>query len=211
MTIDRCRAAREWLSASRDGEVGHHPHQDRHLSDCAACGEWVATFDELNRTVRLRSPRPTKPARTAIVAATRTRHVPERDRLATLVLATAAFGMVIAFGLATAGVFGHSHLGTPEGRDSEALMISLAGGYALAAWRPARLAAGLLPVALLAGLVTTLTSIAALAAGTTTLASELTHAPLLLGAVGTLLAARPVIADALAASRPLDPPELIGA
>jgi hypothetical protein len=67
-------------------------------------------------------------------------------------------------------------------------MLSLAGGYALAAWRPARLAPGLLPVALLAALVTTATSLVALNNGDTTLVSELPHLPILLGGLGTTLA-----------------------
>ncbi|MFP5579319.1 MAG: hypothetical protein ACLGIZ_13940 [Acidimicrobiia bacterium] len=211
MTTDSCTAARTWLSDTRDGHTPHDDCYDDHLVTCADCQAWVAAFDRINRTVRLRSPRPTEAARSRILAATGGGQVPERDRVATAVLAVAAVGMVVAFGLATAGIFGHSHLGTPEGRDSEALMLSLAGGYALAAWRPARLAAGLLPVALLAGLVTTLTSVAAFAAGTTSLGSELSHLPLLLGALGTLRAARPFFTDALRAPRPLDPPELVGA
>ena len=44
-------------------------------------------------------------------------------------------------------LFGHSHLGSADGRQAEALLIALIGGFALAAWRPARLAAGLMPVA----------------------------------------------------------------
>lgn len=211
MTTDPCTSARAWLSETRDGHVAHDPDHDAHLATCTDCQDWVHAFDRINRTVRLRSPRPTNDARTRILAATRTRHVPERDRVATGMLALAAVGMIVAFGLATAGIFGHSHLGTPEGRDSEALMISLAGGYALAAWRPARLAAGLLPVALLAGLVTALTSIAALSAGTTSLASELSHLPLLVGALGALRAARPFFTDAIRTQPSLDPPELIGA
>lgn len=119
--------------------------------------------------------------------------------------------MVVAFALATAGVFGHSHLGTPEGSDSKALMISLAGGHAFAAWCPSRLAVGLLPVALLAGVVTVVTSLLALGAGTTTLVSEITHLPLLFGAVGTVRAARPALANALRAPREADETELADA
>jgi predicted anti-sigma-YlaC factor YlaD len=211
MTADSCTAARTWLSDTRDGHEPCDEGHDDHLATCADCQGWVSAFDRINRTVRLRSPRPTSAARTRILTATRNRHVPERDRVSTVVLAVAAVGMVAAFGLAAAGIFGHSHLGTPEGRDSEALMLSLAGGYALAAWRPARLAPGLLPVALLAGLVTTFTSIAALTAGTTTLVSELSHVPLLLGTLGALRAARPFFTDAVRAPRPIDPPELVGA
>ncbi|MFP5579331.1 MAG: hypothetical protein ACLGIZ_14000 [Acidimicrobiia bacterium] len=101
-------------------------------------------------------------------------------------------GMATAFVLTTVGVLGHSHLGTPEGRDSAALIISLTVGYALAAWRPARLAAGLLPVALLAGLVTAITSVAALADGTARVAIEFVHVPQLVGAVGVLLSVVPI-------------------
>lgn len=211
MTSPTCATARAWLSDARDGEASDDPSLDQHLATCPDCTSWAATFDRLNRTVRLRSPNPSPAARIRILAAARTNGHPARDRIASLTLALAAAGMVVAFALATAGIFGHSHLGTPEGRDSEALMVSLAGGYALAAWRPTRIAFGLLPVALLAGLVTIVTSTIALGTGATTVASEITHLPLLLGAVGTLRAARPAIAEALRASRAADPPELVHA
>jgi hypothetical protein len=208
MTATECTAARIWFSDTRDGEAPQDGHLEQHIATCPACTRWTAAFDQVNRTVRLRSPQPSAAARARILTAARTAPVPGRDRLTTAILATAAIGMVVAFALATAGVFGHSHLGTAEGRDSEALMISLAGGYALAAWRPSRLAVGLLPVALLAGLVTVVTSIIALGAGTTTLVSEITHLPLLLGAIGTVRAARPAIADALRAPHATDETEL---
>jgi predicted anti-sigma-YlaC factor YlaD len=208
MTAPECTAARTWFSGARDGEAPQDEHLDHHLATCPNCTRWATAFDQINRNVRLRSPRPTLAARNQILAAARTNPLPARDRLTTAILAVAAVGMVVAFGLAIAGVFGHSHLGTAEGRDSEALMISLAGGYALAAWRPTRLAVGLLPVALLAGLVTVVTSIIALSAGTTTLVSEITHLPLLLGAFGTVRAARPAIAGVLRAPSEADETEL---
>jgi hypothetical protein len=205
MTAPDCNTARAWFSEARDGEAAQDEHLDQHIAGCPDCARWAAAFDQLNRTVRLRSPRPSTEARARILTTARTTSLLERDRVASLILAVAALGMVVAFALATAGIFGHSHLGTPEGRDSEALMISLAGGYALAAWRPARLALGLLPVALLAALVTIVTSAVALWAGDTTLVSELTHVPLLLGAAGTMRAARPTLADALRPPRSTEP------
>lgn len=211
MTAPECIAARTWLSDARDGESAHDARLDAHVAACSECSGWAAAFDQLNRTVRLRSPLPSPAARARVLTAARSTPVSTRDRVATALLAAAAVGMVAAFVLATAGVFGHSHLGTPEGRDSEALMISLAGGFAIAAWRPSRFAVGLLPVAVLAGLVTLVTSAVAVVAGATTLASEIAHLPVLLGAIGTVRAARPSISAALGAAPEPDRAELVHA
>jgi predicted anti-sigma-YlaC factor YlaD len=186
-----CHRARRWLSAARDGEAADDPPAQEHLSSCAPCAAWSATFDRVTRVTRLRAPRPSNDLRhhveRVLGAAT-----PEPPSLlgARLALFVAAIGSAAALVLAATGVFGHSHLASPEGRDAEAFMVTLTGGYALTAWRPARLAAGFLPVAVLAAVVTATMSAIAFTAGDTTLTSELSHLPILIGAAGATAAVR---------------------
>lgn len=191
MTGLDCTTAREWLSAARDGEAGAFIEAEEHLESCTACVRWSAAFDRVTRVARLRSPRPSNELRLgverAVAGATSS---PGSLVGAQLTLAVAAVGTAAALLLAVSGVHGHSHLGSPDGRDADAFMFSLAGGSALTAWRPARLAAGFLPVAVLAALVTGVMSAIALAAGETTLGAELPHVPILLSAVGATWAYR---------------------
>jgi hypothetical protein len=105
-----------------------------------------------------------------------------------LLIAAAVTG-VVAFVLSAAGLLGHSHLGSADGRQAEALSLSLIAGYALAAWRPERLAAGLLPVAAFAAAITLALSIAEVSSGAISIVDEIAHLPLALGAVGAAVAA----------------------
>lgn len=189
-TAPACEHARAWLSATRDGEPDDDPGSALHLDRCRDCQAWADTFDRLTRVSRLRAPAPTPQLRAAVADLGLEARSDPRLRLARVLLAVAAAASALTIALAMAGVAGHFHLGSPEGRDAEALMLSLTGGFALTAWRPARLAAGLLPVAVLAAVVTGATSFGAATNGDTALLDELSHVPIFLGAIGTALAHR---------------------
>lgn len=186
------------LASTMAGPLAISTGNDTNMPTAAAAAPSSAAKTTTGPRLRPKAPRPDPAIPAAIGSIAHRAHIPQRDRVATVALVAASIGMVLALALSMAGIFGHSHLGTPEGRDSEALMISLAGGYALAAWRPARIAMGLFPVALLAALVTTSTSVIGVITGTADLAAEAAHLPLILGAIGTGLAARPTVSAAVA-------------
>jgi predicted anti-sigma-YlaC factor YlaD len=191
MSTDACTRGREWLSAHRDGEAGPDASARDHLDHCTDCAAWIQTFDHLTRQARLRFPMaPTSvTAEVARIAATPPTPA-DHATLGRVLLGVAAAAGAVMLILGAAGIFGHSHLGSADGRQAEALTISLLGGFALAAWRPARLAAGLLPVAVLAAAITLALSIIKVTSAAAPLADELSHLPLLIGAVGASLAAR---------------------
>jgi predicted anti-sigma-YlaC factor YlaD len=192
MTADThsCTDARDWLAAHRDNEAGPDDDASTHLEACHDCQTWVATFDQVSRQVRLRAPTPTA-ALTASIARIATEHPPEPSAIRgrRLLIAAAVTGIAV-LALSAAGLLGHTHLGSTEGRQAEALSLSLIGGYALAAWRPARLAAGLLPVAAFAAAITVALSILEVSSGAVPIADELAHLPLVLGAAGAAIATR---------------------
>jgi predicted anti-sigma-YlaC factor YlaD len=189
-----CHQARRWLSATRDGEAAEDPQAQQHLSSCAGCESWSATFDRLTRVTRLRAPLPSNDLRRNLERVLGATPVSTGPLLgARVALWLAAIGSAGALVLAAFGVFGHTHLGSPEGRDAEAFLLTLTVGYALTAWRPARLAPGFLPVAVLAAVVTATMSAVALASGETSLAGEVTHLPILIGAGGAAAAFRATV------------------
>lgn len=185
-----CTAARELLAAHRDGEASLDDATWLHLDQCVDCQPWAETFDQLTRHVRLRAPM--APASvTAAVARIASRTPPPSDaRLGQALLVAAAVGGMIVLALGAAGLFGHYHLGSSDGRQAEALLVSLFGGFALAAWRPDRLAAGMLPVAILAASITLALSVIEVVSGAVPLLDELAHIPLVLGAAGAVVATR---------------------
>ncbi len=185
-----CVYAREWLSAFRDAEVADDPTAEAHLEACGACSAWTADFDQLTRVLRLRAPQ-APPSINALVnnlpfdpSASPTM----RAGQVLLVVAAATGFLSVVVGLA--GIAGHAHLGSTDGRQAEAMTLALIGGYALAAWRPVRMAYGLLPVAMLAAVITVTLSAMQLTAGSARLLDEIWHLPLLLGAGGVALAAK---------------------
>lgn len=199
---DPCTHAREWLSAQRDSEAGPDPDARAHLEWCAPCQQWAETFDHLTRQTRLRAPM-APAAVSAEVTRIATAPLPDRHvNTGRVLLGLAAISGAVMLLLGAAGIFGHSHLGSADGRQTEALTISLLGGFALAAWRPARLAAGLLPVAMLAAAITLALSFVEIASNAVPIADELSHLPLLIGAAGAALATRASQPTAEPAHRP---------
>lgn len=187
---DVCTEAREWLSAYRDGEEGPDADARDHLDRCEDCIEWVTTFDHLTRQVRLRAPLAPAPVTAAVDRIAGTAPPARPAALGPALLAIAAVSGLLVLALGAIGVFGHAHLGSTDGRQAEALALSLYGGFLLAAWRPDRLAAGLLPVAALAAAINIALSVIEVATHAVPVADELAHLPLVVGAVGAAMASR---------------------
>lgn len=202
---DPCSTTREWLSAQRDGEAGDDPNGQAHLDACVACATWSATSDHLTRQVRLRAPDAPASVATAVASISLAEPAKVDGRIARVLLALAAVSGTVMLVLGAAGLFGHSHLGSADGRQAEALLIALIGGFALAAWRPTRLAAGLMPVAVLAAVITVALSVIEVTSGDVAFVDELSHLPLVVGAVGAVLATQRTepAQDRAAVSRPV--------
>lgn len=199
-----CTTVRELLSAHRDGAADLDAAACTHMEQCSDCLAWIETFDQVTRQVRLRVPM--APASVTAAVAQIARQSPPRSdaRVGQALLIAAAIGGMVVLALGAAGIFGHSHLESTDGRLAEALLVSLFGGFGLAAWRPARLAPGLLPVAVLAASITLALSVIEVVSGTVPLVEELAHLPLLVGAAGAVVATHATVPPlAPAPSRPV--------
>lgn len=185
-----CELARDWLSAARDGEEDHDPALAAHVDRCAGCSRWAAQLDVITRTTRLRAPLAPAHLRAGLPALAGA-PVETGQRVMTIaraLLAAAAVSGLAAVLLGMAGVAGHAHLGSIDGRDAWGMKLALLAGFAITAWRPERNAAGLLPIASIAALVTVVMSVLAWPSSEHTLVGELLHVPILLGAIGSVLA-----------------------
>lgn len=185
-----CEPARDWLSAARDGEADHDPALAAHVERCAGCSRWAAQLDVITRTTRLRAPLAPAHLRAGLppLAAAPLEAGHRTMTVARALLATAAVSGLVAVLLGMAGVAGHAHLGSIDGRDAWGMKLALLVGFAITAWRPERNAAGLLPIASIAALVTVVMSVHSWPSSNHTLLGELLHVPILLGAVGAVLA-----------------------
>lgn len=185
-----CEHARDWLSAARDGETGHEASLAAHVNDCADCAGWASQLDVVTRTTRLRAPVAPPHLHAGLPplapAPIRERHRPMA--LARALLAFAAVSGLAAVGLGMAGVAGHAHLGSIDGRDAWGMKLALLVGFAITAWRPERNAAGLMPIATIAALVTVGMSALTWSSTQHSLLGELLHLPILIGAVGAVIA-----------------------
>ncbi|CAB4560050.1 unannotated protein [freshwater metagenome] len=189
-STDPCLSTREWLSAQRDGEARGNPSGEKHLESCVACAMWSATSDLITRQVRFRAPDAPDSVSSAVASMVLSTSVGRDERVGRMMLTVAAMSGALVLVLEGLGLFGHSHLGSVDGRQAEALLIALIAGFAFAAWRPARLAAGLMPVAVLAAVITVGISVIEVAFGNVGLVDELSHIPLFVGALGSVFAAR---------------------
>ncbi|MCC5953848.1 MAG: hypothetical protein JJU45_17275 [Acidimicrobiia bacterium] len=185
-----CTHAREWLCAYRDDEADDDALARSHLDTCNNCQCWSATFDRVTRHARLRAPMAPAPVTATVTRIAREAPPVRHATFGRVLLGIAAASGPLVLILDAAGVFGHSHLGSTDGRHADVLTTALYGGYALAAWRPDRLAAGLLPVAVLAAAITLALSVVDVTSGAVSILDELSHLPLLIGAAGAAVATR---------------------
>lgn len=184
-----CLDARQWLSAARDGETAFDPDRAGHVRTCPACSRWSTVLDTTTRTARLRAPEP--PPLTAALptlpSAGRHDHAPLLVTARHLLLVAVASAAVAAV-LGITGIAGNIQFGTAGDRQAWTVKFALVAGFAFAWWRPGRFAAGVLPIAMFAVVVHVAISINDVAVGRFELAEELLHLPIVIGAVGTLLA-----------------------
>jgi predicted anti-sigma-YlaC factor YlaD len=177
------------MSARRDGEAGDDPAAARHLQTCGQCRSWERRLDSVTRNARLRAPVAPEGLRTTLPGLAARRRL-DPTQVARWLLATAAVTGVLTVIAGMAGVGGHAHFGTVDGRSSWALKLALVAGFAIAAWKPQRFAAGLLPVATVAALLSVVMSLPLGTALQGSWTEELLHLPVLVGAVATLIAWR---------------------
>lgn len=184
----RCGAARQWLSALRDGEASESPTLRAHVQSCAACQRWDATTDALTRRVRIHRAGSPDVAAAALRAFQTDQRARPLSGYARWVLGLAGVvGMVLAaFGLATSPG-GVAEPGLHLGHDVYSFETALALGFLLTAFQPDRYGRGLLPVTATAALLTVLPSVAFMAGDHQSLLQELSHVPMLIGLVGLLL------------------------
>lgn len=184
-----CGPTRAWLSAFRDAESLEDPAARAHLDSCDACGSWAAALDVVSRRTAVRSVGSPDVAGAAIAAFDALRAAAPRQRQHTLARALLGLAGVAAVVLAVLGLtdaFGTlSIAGSHIGRELYAFEAALGVGFLVAAWRPARYAASLVPVTAVVILVAVLPSAADLGARANQLA-EASHLPVLLG-LGALL------------------------
>jgi predicted anti-sigma-YlaC factor YlaD len=187
--MTRCDRMREWLSADRDGEaVPDRAQVDAHLRSCAGCRAWLGAVDRLTAPVRVAAVRGPDQVAAALAAWDTAVAVGPRLRgwraaLVVAGVASIAVALIQAVGLGPVGDHGHG------ARDLAAFDAALGAAFLLAAWRPARFAPGLAPLAgILAVLLVVVVSVD-VAAGRVSAAAEMLHLPTLVGAValGALL------------------------
>ena len=185
-----CQAAREWVSAYRDGEVLDDAEAARHLETCIACGSWLQALDGLTGRLRLRPAEPPDLVGPALAAWQEAAAGHRHRRMAAgraLLWAAAVTGLVLAASRLVGIPPLSARVSAHAGRELAALEAALAVGFTLAAWRPRRHAGGLLWVAVTAAGLTLLGSGADVLAGRSQLGGEVAHLPLLAGALGLLL------------------------
>ncbi|MBY5163995.1 zf-HC2 domain-containing protein [Salsipaludibacter albus] len=179
---ETCRAARDVVSARLDGEVEGVVSfdVDDHFAGCAACTSFAGRSHELHRRLRV-APAPAVPdLRDRIVANV---DVPEpagplsRRREARLVLGLAGLVQVL---VALAGAMGPQPVHAV--REVAAFEIALGIALVMAAWRPDRLAHGMLPLVTLAAGIVLGAAVIDVADGATNLVAEFSHVVPAIGA-----------------------------
>ena len=196
MPVD-CITARRWLSAERDGEALPDPAARAHVDSCDACTAWESTVGTVARRMSVRSavtPDLTAPALAAWVKNPEPSH-PAQARVARVLLAVAGVAGLLLAGATALGVVGPTVAHSTS--DLVAMECALAFGFLLGAWRPDRYTRGLLPVAVVAGLLTLTTSAGQISSSTADLLREAAHLPVLLGMLGLF-----VLLDATGSTNP---------
>jgi predicted anti-sigma-YlaC factor YlaD len=195
-----CDDARLALSARLDGEDTRWTEAavDDHVNGCAACRAWAGSAAELHRHVRLGAAPPVPDLSARVLAAIESdRRAPSwlvptplttRDRGLRLGLAVIA---LVQIGVALPALLFGEDAGLPAhtARHLGSFAIALGVGFLVAAWRPSRIP-GLLPVAAVAVVCLVVSSALDVTSGSAAVASELAHAPELVGLAALWLLAR---------------------
>ncbi|HVM18924.1 MAG TPA: zf-HC2 domain-containing protein [Egibacteraceae bacterium] len=187
-----CTEARTWLSAFTDGEALPDTQLRAHVDDCGDCASWEATVNGATRRMALRPAGSPDVITNAIQAFSRrpasaARGERRQRHVARILLAAAgALGLVLAAATAL-GMFGPA--ASHSVRDLIAFEAALSAGFLLAAWRPERYLRGLVPVAVVAAVLTVSGSTTALAGSAARALDEASHIPVLLGALGLFVMA----------------------
>lgn len=180
--MSTCEPYRDALSAMMDGEVAPigEAAVRRHLDACGRCTAFAAASDDLARRMRISAAAEVPDLTASILASVDTPDVARvRERFkqlrAVLALAGVAQLMLAVPSLVSAGVVaGHVT------REVAIFELALAVGFLVVAWRPAR-AGGLLPVAAVVAMLATVTSLADVTMGSTSVTQESTHLLQLIG------------------------------
>lgn len=182
-----CDTVREQVSALRDGEASDAGTADSHVRRCRACRAWLEDLERVTSRLRLGVVR--SPDLTAAALSEWDRRSDTGGRVAQgwrllLGVAGAASILVSAPRLITGlgfWVWGDAH--AHHVREIAAVELALGLGFLLAAWRPARFSAGLVPVCIaLVAMLGTVVTIDVLGDNTAWV-SELVHIPVALGTV----------------------------
>lgn len=181
--MSTCEPYRDALSAMLDGEnapVGQEAVR-RHLDVCDRCTAFAAASDDLARRLRIATAEEVPDLTASILAAVDTpdaARVRERFRQLRALLALAGVAQLL---LAVPSLVWAGAVAGHVTREAGIFEVALAVGFLVVAWRPAR-ASGLLPVAAVVALLATVTSLADVAMGTTSVVQESAH---LLQVIGT--------------------------
>lgn len=181
-----CETVREQVSALRDGEESDVGAADTHVRRCLACRSWLDDLDRVTSRHRLGVVRSPDLTATALREWDRRSDAGGRVRGWRLLLGMAgAASILVSVPRLFTGlgfwVWGEAH--AHHVRELAAVELALGLGFVLAAWRPARFSAGLVPVYMvLVAVLGTVVTFDVLA-GNTAWLSELVHVPLALGTV----------------------------
>lgn len=179
-------AARAWLSAHRDGEVGDDRAARDHLDECPRCRGWERGLGPVDSAVHALRSTPVPDVTSAATAAWgRRARAGDRPWVAGRVVLAAA-------GIGGLGLAALSLVTLPGGHATHDLVgfqVAFAIGFLLCSARPSRYGRALLPLTAAASVVVLLPSAAAAATSRVGLLAEAGHLPVLVGLVGLLLMA----------------------
>ena len=179
-----CTTARRWLSAERDGEALPDTVARSHVESCDACTAWESTLSTVTRRMTLRTAATPDVTRAGLAAWAERAEQPHatQARVARTLLGIAGIAGLLLAGATAVGLVGPT--GAHSTSDLVAMESALAFGFLLGAWRPDRYSRGLLPVAVVAGLLTLTTSASQVSGSTADMVREAAHLPVLLGMLG---------------------------
>lgn len=176
-----CSTCREAVSARLDGEPAPVGEAEvaAHLRRCGACSAFAEQASDLHRRLRVAPAAMVPDLTVPILLAAGDRQPPLRARTPGLRWLAALVGLAQA-AVAVAGLVGAGH----AGRDLAVFELAVAAAFLVAAWKPAR-AAALVPVVGVLAVLEVVVAVINVAGATATVVGELPHLVPLIG-VGVL-------------------------